>query len=75
MNKKIGVIGAGPAGILAASMASSNGTQVYLIEKNKKIGKKLYITGKGRCNVTNSLPIEDFFDYIGSNKNFLYSSL
>ena len=75
MNKKIGVIGAGPAGILAASMASSNGTQVYLIEKNKKIGKKLYITGKGRCNVTNSLPIEDFFDYIVSNKNFLYSSL
>lgn len=75
MTKKIGVIGAGPAGILAASMASSNGAEVYLIEKNEKIGKKLYITGKGRCNVTNASPIEDFFDFIVSNKNFLYSSL
>lgn len=60
MTKKIGVIGAGPAGILAASMASSNGAEVYLIERNEKIGKKLYITGKGRCNVTNASPIEDF---------------
>ncbi len=75
MTKKIGVIGAGPAGILAASMASSNGAEVYLIERNEKIGKKLYITGKGRCNVTNASPIEDFFDFIVSNKNFLYSSL
>lgn len=74
MKKKIGIIGAGPAGILAAGIASSNETQVYLIEKNNKIGKKLYITGKGRCNVSNALPIEDFFNFIVSNKNFLYSS-
>ena len=74
MKKKIGVIGGGPAGIMAAIMASSRGNNVYLIEKNKKIGKKLYITGKGRCNITNSTPIEDFFDNITRNKNFLYSS-
>lgn len=75
MKKKIGIIGAGPAGILAAGMASSKETQVYLIEKNNKIGRKLYITGKGRCNVSNASPIEDFFNFIVSNKNFLYSSL
>ncbi|OLS03958.1 BaiN/RdsA family NAD(P)/FAD-dependent oxidoreductase [Tissierella creatinophila] len=75
MKKKIGVIGAGPAGIIASGIASSSENQVYLIEKNNKIGKKLYITGKGRCNVSNDLPIEDFFNFIVSNKNFLYSSL
>lgn len=72
---KIGVIGAGPAGILAAGMASNKNTEVALIDKNKKIGKKLYITGKGRCNVTNSIPIDEFFDFIVTNKPFLYSSL
>jgi predicted flavoprotein YhiN len=75
MKKKIGVIGGGPAGIMAAIMASSKGNDVYLIEKNNKLGKKLFITGKGRCNITNSIPIEEFFEYIVSNKNFLYSSL
>ncbi len=75
MRMKIGVIGAGPAGIMASYMASSKQTEVFLIERNEKIGKKLYITGKGRCNVTNALPIEDFFDFIVTNKNFLYSSL
>lgn len=75
MKKKIGVIGAGPAGIIASGIASSSENQVYLLEKNNKIGKKLYITGKGRCNVSNDLPIEDFFNFIVSNKNFLYSSL
>ena len=74
MKKKIGIIGGGPAGMMAAAMASSEETEVYLIEKNKKIGTKLYITGKGRCNITNSLPIEDFFNFIVTNKNFLYSS-
>lgn len=74
MKKKIGIIGGGPSGIIAAGMASSKETEVYLIEKNKKLGTKLYITGKGRCNVTNASPIEDFFNFIVSNKNFLYSS-
>lgn len=72
---KIGIIGAGPAGILAAGMASNENNEVFLIDKNKKLGRKLYITGKGRCNVTNSLPIEEFLDFIVTNKLFLYSSL
>lgn len=75
MRENIGVIGAGPAGIIASGMASKTDNQVYLLERNNKIGKKLYITGKGRCNVSNASPIEDFFNFIVSNKNFLYSSL
>ena len=73
--KKICVIGAGPAGILASGIAASRGFDVTLLEKNERIGKKLFITGKGRCNITNGAPIEEFFDYIITNKNFLYSSL
>lgn len=72
--KKVVVIGAGPAGLMAALKASENNI-VYLIEANEKIGKKLYITGKGRCNVTNAKDISDFFDYIPGNPEFLYSSL
>lgn len=75
MNDRIAVIGAGPAGIIAAGMAASRYNNVTLIEKNEKIGKKLFITGKGRCNITNAAPIEDFFDNIIRNKSFLYSSL
>lgn len=75
MKEKIGIIGAGPAGAMAAIMASSKDREVSLIEKNNKLGKKLYITGKGRCNVTNSIDIGDFIDYVVRNKNFLYSSL
>lgn len=74
MIEKVGVIGAGPSGILAAGIASSRGKDVTLIEKNDRIGKKLFITGKGRCNITNNAPIEDFFDKVMRNKNFLYSS-
>ncbi len=73
--ERIGIIGAGPAGIIAAGMASLAGKEVYLFEKNNRIGRKLYITGKGRCNITNAAPIDEFFDYIVSNKSFLYSSL
>lgn len=72
---KIAVIGGGPAGILAAGIASDENNQVTLFEQNEKLGKKLYITGKGRCNITNNKDIEDFFDNIVTNKNFLYSSL
>lgn len=74
MKEKICVIGAGPSGIVAAGMAGSRGKDVTLIEKNERIGKKLFITGKGRCNITNNAPIEDFFDNVMKNKNFLYSS-
>lgn len=74
MKKRICVIGGGPAGIIGAGIAASRGNEVTLIEKNEKLGKKLFITGKGRCNITNNSPIEDFFDNIIRNKNFLYSS-
>lgn len=60
MKEKVCVIGAGPSGIMAAGIASSRGKDVTLIEKNERLGKKLFITGKGRCNITNDSPIEDF---------------
>lgn len=72
---KIVVIGGGPAGMMAAIKASEQNSEVILIEKNDKLGKKLFITGKGRCNVTNSKDISEFFEYIPVNSNFLYSSL
>ena len=75
MMEKIGVIGGGPAGIIAAGYAGARGKKVVLIEQNNKLGKKLYITGKGRCNITNASPIDIFFDNIVTNKSFLYSSL
>lgn len=74
MKERIGVIGAGPAGIIAAGMAAERGKEVILFDKNERLGKKLFITGKGRCNITNNAPIEDFFDNVMKNKNFLYSS-
>lgn len=72
--KKVIVIGGGPAGMMAAITAADK-YKVFLIERNEKLGKKLFITGKGRCNVTNKKNISDFFDYIPGNPEFLYSSL
>ena len=71
---KVIVIGAGPAGIMAAITASKN-HEVILLDGNDRVGKKLFITGKGRCNVTNAKDISEFFDYIYGNPHFLYSSL
>ena len=71
---KVIVIGAGPAGIMAAIHASKK-HNVTILDGNDRIGKKLFITGKGRCNVTNSKDISDFFDYIPGNPHFLYSAL
>lgn len=71
---KVLVIGGGPAGMFAAITAAKNGHQVTIIEKNEKLGKKLYITGKGRCNITNSGDMEDLFDHVVSNPKFLYSA-
>ena len=71
---KVIVIGAGPAGIMAAITAAEN-HKVVLIDGNEKIAKKLFITGKGRCNITNAKDIGDFFDYIPGNPHFLYSAL
>ncbi|MBK5240517.1 NAD(P)/FAD-dependent oxidoreductase [Clostridium sp.] len=71
---KIIIIGGGPAGMMAAVTASSK-HDVIVIEKNEKLGRKLYITGKGRCNITNAKDIGDFFEHIPCNPHFLYSSL
>lgn len=71
---KILVIGGGAAGMMAAVTAARNGSQVLLLEKNEKLGKKLFITGKGRCNITNAAEIEELFDAVVSNPKFLYSS-
>ncbi|MBU5306794.1 NAD(P)/FAD-dependent oxidoreductase [Clostridioides mangenotii] len=72
--KNIIVIGGGPAGILAACTASDRGENVILIEKNHKLGRKLLITGKGRCNITNDSDMEDFIENIPTNGKFLYSA-
>ena len=71
---KVIVIGAGPARIMAAIHASKK-HNVTILDGNDRIGKKLFITGKGRCNVTNSKDISEFFDYIPGNPHFLYSAL
>lgn len=68
------VIGGGAAGMMAAVAAAENGHHVLLLEKNEKLGKKLYITGKGRCNVTNACERDKFFENIVSNPKFLYSA-
>lgn len=67
------VIGGGAAGMMAAVFAARNGQKVHLIEKNEKLGKKLFITGKGRCNITNAADVEDLFSAVMSNPKFLYS--
>ena len=71
---KIAVAGGGAAGMMAAVFAARNGNEVYLYEKNEKLGKKLFITGKGRCNLTNAADIEELFAAVVSNPKFLYSS-
>ena len=72
--KKVLVIGGGAAGMFAAISAAEEGHEVHLFEKNEKCGKKLYITGKGRCNLTNACEMEDLFNNVCSNSKFLYSS-
>lgn len=71
---KVIVVGAGAAGMMAAYFAAKNKNKVTLIEKNEKTGKKIYITGKGRCNITNACDVEDLFANVMSNKKFLYSA-
>ena len=67
------VVGVGAAGMMAAIFAARNGKNVTLLEKNEKLGKKIFITGKGRCNITNASEIEDLFSAVISNPKFLYS--
>lgn len=71
---KVIVIGGGPAGIISAISSARNGDNVILIEKNNSLGKKLLITGKGRCNITSSIDISDFIKNVPGNGKFLYSA-
>lgn len=72
--KEIIVIGGGPSGMMAAISSKTKNNKVMLIDKNEKLGKKLYITGKGRCNITNFKDISEFFEMINKNEKFMYSS-
>lgn len=72
--KKVIVIGGGAAGMMAAVAAADAGAKVTIYEKNEKLGKKLFITGKGRCNVTNAGDMENLFANVMTNEKFLYSA-
>ncbi len=72
--KTVIIIGGGAAGLMAAVSASRENKKVILLERNEKVGKKLFITGKGRCNVTTACPPEEFTDHVMTNPRFLYSS-
>ena len=71
---KVIVIGGGPAGMMAAISAAKEGNKVILLEKMERLGRKMLITGKGRCNITSSLPMADFMENIPGNSKFLYSA-
>lgn len=75
MDYNLIVVGGGPAGMLGAATAGAKGLKVVLLEKNDKLGKKLAITGNGRCNVTNNVDFDDFQNNITTNGKFLYSAL
>ena len=75
MDKRIAVIGCGAAGMMAALAAAEGSGSVTIFEKNEKPGKKIFITGKGRCNVTNACAVEDFFGFVKRNPRFLYSAI
>lgn len=72
---RVVVIGGGAAGMMAAVAAAELGHDTTLLEKNEKLGKKVYITGKGRCNVTNACDTEQYFNHVFGNSKFLYSAV
>jgi predicted Rossmann fold flavoprotein len=74
MSKKVVVVGGGPAGMMAAGVSGKHGNETVLLEKNKQLGKKLLITGKGRCNITNNTDIQGLIDNTPGNGAFLYSA-
>lgn len=75
MNKKVIVVGAGASGLMAAGTAAKNGNDVILFERNDKVGRKIMITGKGRCNVTNAtFDTKSLIDNVPRNGRFLYSA-
>ena len=71
---KVLIVGGGAAGMLASIFAARNGNEVHVFEKNEKLGKKLFITGKGRCNLTNACDMDTLFASVVTNDKFLYSS-
>ena len=71
---KVVVVGAGAAGMMAAIAAAENGHEVRVLEQNEKAGKKIYITGKGRCNLTNACDVQEFLEHVCTNRKFLFSS-
>lgn len=71
---KLAIIGGGAAGMMASVFAARQGVETHVYEKNEKLGKKLYITGKGRCNLTNACDMEELFASVKSNPKFLYSA-
>ena len=73
--RKAAVVGGGAGGMLAALFAAREGAQVTLLERNEKLGKKVYITGKGRCNLTNDCTLDEFLREVPRNPRFLYSAL
>lgn len=74
MSKTVGVIGAGASGLIAGAFAAANGCQVDIIDGNEKAGKKLFLTGKGRCNITNSADLDEFLRQVPHNGRFLYGA-
>lgn len=72
--KRLVVVGGGPAGMMAAGIAAQKGCAVTLLERNEKLGKKLYITGKGRCNLTNACAPEEWMDNLPRNGKFMFSA-
>ena len=74
MSKEVLVVGGGAAGMMAAISAAEGGASVTLLEPNERLGKKLNITGKGRCNLTNNAGLEELLDNIPRNGKFLYSA-
>lgn len=73
--KRVIVVGGGAAGMMAAAVAAENGCKVTLLEQNEKLGKKVFITGKGRCNITNACDTEELFQNVISNPKFLFSAI
>lgn len=75
INASVIVVGGGPSGMMSATVASRSGADVILFEKNDRLGRKLRITGKGRCNVTNDCDKSEFLQNVASNPKFLYASI
>ena len=69
--EKVVIIGGGAAGMMAAVWCARNGRPVVLLEQNDKLGRKLYLTGKGRCNITNACGVSELFSHVTSNPKFL----